>query len=228
MKQIKGLSDIIILCLYPESDCWNSIFLAILLSCLLQHLNLVLFVQHVPWWFTEPKILLWDAKIKLSWLCFTFVENQLVVPVLISKWWTNWGSRARYVTHQRKSAKLAGNHALLQVLGHKKRFCWHLHRLLKLLGVPQGNRAINIPTFNFRHKKDPWNLNMAPKRKKFGHQEDPCWDFTFNLPGCSEQICHVPSGDQPADAPCPPAPCPSPPWPGDEGCEAEIPRSWWV
>ena len=83
-------------------------------------------------------------------------------------------------------------------------------------------------TFNFRHKKIPWNLNMAPKRKKFSHQEDPCWDFTFNLPGCSEQICHVPSGDQPADAPCPPAPCPSPPWPGDEGCEAEIPRSWWV
>ena len=120
MKQIKGLSDIIILCLYPESDCWNSIFLAILLSCLLQHLNLVLFVQHVPWWFTEPKILLWDAKIKLSWLCFTFVGNQLVVPVLISKWWTNWGSRARYVTHQRKSAKLAGNHVMLQLLGHKK------------------------------------------------------------------------------------------------------------
>ena len=128
MKQIKGSSDIIILCLYPESNGWI-VFLANLLSCLLQHLNLLLFLQHFPWWFTEPNILLWDAKIKLSWLCFTFVGNQLVVLVLISKLWTNWGSRARYVTHHRKSAKLAGNHAMLQLLGHKKQFCWRLHRL---------------------------------------------------------------------------------------------------
>ena len=36
---------------------------------------------------------------------------------------------------------------------------------LKLLGVPQGNRAINIPTFNFRHKTNPWNLTPWPLKE---------------------------------------------------------------